>query len=216
MAKKKSLDMSKVKDRGDFNPRNVDEGDYKAKIVKVADHESDAGNDGWVFTIKLDKKSGSYPYYCMFTPESLWKIRNLMVAAGKKVPKKRVQVDPNSVVGKAIGVTMEDDEYDDKLKSIIVNVFPVDELDGDVDDDDEEEEDEDVQEDDEDEEEDDEEEEDEDDDEEEEEDYSDWSVKALRKECKDRGLKTTGKKAQLVKRLETDDEESEDVDEEEI
>lgn len=54
---------------------------------------------------------------------------------------------------------------------------------------------------------------DEDDDEEDEdevEDYSDLSVSELRAECKERGIKHTGSKPTLVKRLEADDEEDDD------
>lgn len=53
-------------------------------------------------------------------------------------------------------------------------------------------------------------EEEEDEDEEEEVDYSDMSPEELKAELKDRGLKTAGKKAVLIARLEKDDEEAED------
>lgn len=53
-------------------------------------------------------------------------------------------------------------------------------------------------------------EEDEDEDEEDEESYEDMSPAELKTECKDRGLKATGKKAVLIARLEKDDEDDED------
>src|SRR5690606_37303696 len=70
----------------------------------------------------------SYPYYCKLQENQLWKLRNLLIAAGLSVPKKKLKLDPNRVVGKTIGVTMEDDEYDGKLKSVIAAVFPAAEL----------------------------------------------------------------------------------------
>lgn len=126
----KAVDFSGVKDRGNFNPKRVQEGDYAARIVKVEDSESKkTGEFQYIFTIKLEKFSqNSYPYYCKLSENQLWKLRNLAVAAGLNVPKKRVKFDPNKVVGKAIGVTMEDDEYEGKVKSVIGAVFPISEL----------------------------------------------------------------------------------------
>jgi len=127
-ASKKVLDFTNVKDGGAYQTPRVPAGDYKAKILNVADGESKAGNDQWVFGIQLEGKRAVYPYYCQLSEKSLWKIRNLLIAAGLAVPKKRVGVDPNKVVGKTIGVSMEDDEYEGKAKSVIVAVFPADEV----------------------------------------------------------------------------------------
>jgi hypothetical protein len=81
---------------------------------------------------------GTYPYYCKHQENQLWKIRNLLLAAGKSVPKKRVKVNPNDLVGRSIGVTLEDDEYEGKAKSVISAVMPLSELDSDsLDDEDE-------------------------------------------------------------------------------
>lgn len=131
-ASAKAVDFSSVKDGGQFSPKRVLAGDYAAKIVKVEDNESKkTGNFQYLFTIKLEKYSqNSYPYYCQLTENQLWKLRNLLIAAGLNVPKKRMKLDPNKVVGKRIGVTMEDDEYEGKSKSVIAAVFPASELSG--------------------------------------------------------------------------------------
>lgn len=128
-ASKKALDFSDVKDGSIFSTTHLEEGDYSAKIIQVEDRESKDGEDMWVFAIQLnDRKSAVYPFYCKLVENQLWKLRNLLIAAGKSVPKKRVAVDPNSIVGKAIGVTLEDDEYEGRLKSSIAAVFPASEL----------------------------------------------------------------------------------------
>lgn len=126
----KAADFSGVKDRGNFNPRHVPEGDYAARIVKVEDAKTKEGGEfQYLFTFKLEKFSqNSYPYYCKLTENQLWKIRNLLIAAGINVPKKRMKIDPNKAVGKLVGVTMSDDEYDGKVKSVIDAVFPAAEL----------------------------------------------------------------------------------------
>jgi hypothetical protein len=126
-AESAALDFTNVKEAGAFNPRRQAAGDYKAKVTAVVDAESKkTGKSQWLFTIQVN--GASYPYYCMLEESSLWKIRNLLIAAGVNVPKKRVKVNPNIVVGKTIGVTLEDDEYEGKLKSVIQATFPASEL----------------------------------------------------------------------------------------
>lgn len=130
--KAKVLDFSKVKDRGRYNPKHVSEGPYKAKVAGVVETEAKTDEeDMWVFEIHLQgvKRSGSYPYYCKLQANQMWKVRNLFTAAGLKVPKKKVKVDPTKLVDRLIGVEMEDDEYEGRLKSVISDVFPLSELD---------------------------------------------------------------------------------------
>lgn len=128
--KARTLDFSGVKDGGgSFRPRRRPEGDYYGHIVAVADHESKEGNESWVFTIKVDGDArASYPYYVNFEKNQLWKSRNLCIAAGIKVPSAKVKLDPNKLVGKAIGLALVDDEYEGRVKSAIDAVFPLDEL----------------------------------------------------------------------------------------
>lgn len=130
-ASAKVVDFSNVKEAGEFAPRRVPAGDYAAKIVKVADGKSSKDNEfQYVFSIKLTQFSqNSYPYYCKLQENQLWKLRNLLLAGGINVPKKKAQIDPNRLVGKTIGVTMGDDEYEGKEKSTIEAVFPASELD---------------------------------------------------------------------------------------
>lgn len=127
----KVVDFTNVKDAtGSFNKKRVPAGDYLAKITKAED--AVAKGDGvfqYLFTIRLEKYSQlAYPYYCKLTENQLWKLRNLLIAAGINVPKKRVKLDPSKVIGKFIGVTMEDDEYEGKMQSTISAVFPASEL----------------------------------------------------------------------------------------
>jgi hypothetical protein len=127
---KKILDFTNVRDRGNFNPRHKKEGDYRFRITGVVDDVSKSNsNDMWVFTmVPTDDKSATYPYRCTLNEESLWKIRNLFIAAGKQVPKKKVRVDPAVLVGKEVGVHLVDHEYNDRVSSQIDSVFPVSDL----------------------------------------------------------------------------------------
>jgi len=125
----KALDFSNVKDRGPINPVQQTEGDYKANVKQVLDIEmGDQKRPAWMFVIEVGK--GTYPLRCGFNENELWKIRNLFVACGIAVPKKRVKVDPTKVVGRDLGVTLEDHEYEGRTSSQIAATFPVSELDG--------------------------------------------------------------------------------------
>lgn len=126
---KRVLDFTNVKDSSGINPTHVPLGDYKLKIVSVTEGNSKANNPQWVFVLQsLTLKSATYPYYCTLEEKSLWKLRNLLLAAGLNVPKKRVNVDPARLVNKEIGATLEPEEYEGKWKSIVTAVFPADEV----------------------------------------------------------------------------------------
>lgn len=132
------IDFSNVKERGNFNPKHIEPGDYAAVISKV--EQTEAKGDGepmWLFTITLDDvPRASYPHYCKLVDNQYWKIKALFTAAGVNVGQRKVKVDPNKLVGKQIGVGMEDDEYEGRLKSVIVDVFPPDEITGGADEED--------------------------------------------------------------------------------
>lgn len=127
------LDFSGVKDRSEsgINKKRVTAGDYLARVKAVEDRPVKGTKEPqWMYVVALEKVRGTgYPYYCKLDPNQLWKIRNLFLACGVAIPKKKVRLDPNKIVGKVLGVTMEDDEYDGKLQSVIAEVFPASELD---------------------------------------------------------------------------------------
>jgi hypothetical protein len=148
-ASAKLVDFSNVKDGGNFNKSRIPSGDYLAKITKVEDSKSKKSQEFmYEFTIQLVKKpSSKFPFYCVLTDNQLWKLRNLLIAGGLNVPKAKQKVDVNRLVGRTIGVTVEDTEYDNdgvvKEQSEITGVFPAAELtDSVVDDDNDEAEDE--------------------------------------------------------------------------
>lgn len=137
MAQKMTLDFSQVKDGGSFSPKHKPEGEYLGTITSFEDTKSKAGNAMWVFgvTLKSDRRA-VYPVYCTLNTESLWKLRQVLMACGIRVPKKKLSVDGNRLVGKDLGVCLEDDEYEGKKKSVITTFFPADEYEGDDDSDD--------------------------------------------------------------------------------
>jgi hypothetical protein len=131
-ATKRVVDLTNVKEGGgNFRPKRKPEGDYKGKIAKVDDHQPKDTTKplGWVYTIMVDGDARStYPYYVNPSPKEAWKIARISEAAGFKITGKRVNFDPNKLVGKPIGILLEDDEYEGKPKSSIGEVFPVSEV----------------------------------------------------------------------------------------
>jgi hypothetical protein len=135
-ATKKALDFTNVKEGGNFSKKAMPPGDYLAKVTKVEDampNDKEDKTPMWLFTFQLvQTPSATYPYYCKLQENQLWKVRNLLVAAGLNVPKKKVGVDPNKLVGKTVAVSLDDTEYNGKAQSEIGAVFSASELDGDA------------------------------------------------------------------------------------
>jgi hypothetical protein len=125
------VDLSNVKEGGVFRPRRKPEGDYVAKIVKADDHQPNDKTKplGWVLTIQVEGDARStYPYYLSPEEKQAWKVRGICVAAGLNVKSARIRFDPNKLVGKTIGIALEDDEYEGRMKSAIADVFTKDEV----------------------------------------------------------------------------------------
>lgn len=234
MAKKIRLDFSKTEERSGWNTRHIPEGLHAMKITAVQQTEAGDGTAMLVYALQPTDsrfKSRNFPFYCKLQDNQLWKLRDLLVAAGVTVPKRAGMIDPAAPVGKTIAAEVEDDEYKGTVRSQVQGTYGLDILDGDAgedtDDEDSEEEPED-EEYDADEEADDEGDDDEDE-EDEEEDLDSLSLAELRKRAKELGVKTTGlKKDELIDAIleeeegeeedepEEDDEDEDDLDEDDL
>src|SRR5699024_10825866 len=127
MAAKVSGDFTDVKDSSGINPKQMPEGDYLATIknVELVAKKSDPNAKQLLFTVGLKASAtASYPYYCGFEPNVLWTLRNLMIACGVKAPNNAFSSDAEKLVGKELGLTLADDEYDGQMKSLIDECFP--------------------------------------------------------------------------------------------
>lgn len=119
-----TVDFSNVREGSTFSPRRLPEGSYLADITRVEHKESSKGNPMLVFTfIPVEHPTAVYPYYVVLADNQLWKLRALLLAAGKDVPKRKVTVDPESIVGKKIMIDLEDDEWEGREKSVVAGVF---------------------------------------------------------------------------------------------
>ena len=166
------LDFSGVPKERRQRFRRIPEGEYQAKIMSVRkkwkdNDKSNAPYFAWTLQITEGKYKGT-PFIenTSLKKEALFNLRNLIFACtdGKKNVAGRNAVDfnPDSLIGKVVGIVVEDEEWDNKMRSTIGSIIPLAELsEEDEDEESEEDEDEDEEEVDEDEEEDGEEDEDE-------------------------------------------------------
>jgi len=229
MAKKIRLDFSKTEERSGFNTRHIAEGLHKMRIDSCLETEANDGVSMLVYSlVPADPalKSRKFPYYCKLQQNQLWKLRDLLVAAGQSVPKRAMNIDPSIVVGKFIAAEVEDDTYQGTVRSQVNGTYGLDILDEDGDSSQSEDEDDESEEEPEEEyEEDGEEEEDDSDEDEEEEDvdYTTFSLAELRARAKELEVNTVGlKKAELIDAISDaegdagEDEEDEEEDEDEL
>lgn len=143
--KAQALDFSNVKERN-FNRKHLPEGDYPAKVMKVESGKSKADNPMWTFTIAITSgpgKGATYPLYCVLDANNLWKLRNLFTACGINIPKKKLNIDPNKVIGRTLGITLEDEEREDdkgntRVNSTLAATIPLSEVSGAADEEEEE------------------------------------------------------------------------------
>lgn len=194
MAKKIRLDFSKTEERSGWNTKQMPEGLHKMKVVGVEETEAQDGTAMLVYALTPSDprfKTRRFPFYCKLQQNQLWKLRDLLVAAGVSVPKKAISIDPAAPVGKEIAVEVADATGQYEGRSEINGTYGLDILDEEApadDEDDEGEEDEDnYAEDDAD--------EAEDEEEAEEDDLSSLSLPELRKRAKALGLSIAKKSA---------------------
>ena len=57
--------------------------------------------------------------------QALFKLRNLLLSCKVEVPKSKMSISLDKMRGLVFGVIIDDDEYKGKIKSIIIDTFPV-------------------------------------------------------------------------------------------
>lgn len=128
MAKTVKVDFSDTEGRK-AKQAKVPPGDYLVKVLSVKKGTSGQKNTPQiVFLCEIaepKKYKGKKLYHnCNLKKQSLWVLRNTLEALGAKVPQKAVNIDLDKYKGKKMAVTVEDDEYGDKVRSRITDTFP--------------------------------------------------------------------------------------------
>lgn len=117
--KKMRLDFSKVTERSGWNTSHMEEGLHLMKIVDVSDAPASDGGDMLTYAlvpVEEKYKARRFPYFCKIQDNQLFKIRDLLVATGSKVPAKAGNIDPNSPVGSIVAAEVQDGrgQYSDR------------------------------------------------------------------------------------------------------
>jgi hypothetical protein len=117
--------------------RRIKEGTYKAKVVSHKkkwkdDDKSNPPYYAWTLQITEGKYKGT-PFIenTSLKKDALFNLRNLIFACtdGKKnVAGKTVNFNPKNLYGKVIGIVVEDEEYDNKMRSKVVDMLPLSEV----------------------------------------------------------------------------------------
>lgn len=172
------VDLSGVEASERRRKVRIPEGIYLAKVDKVEKAKFNSGSRGvtWQFVITdSGKGKGARLYYNnavidaegQVMENTLWSLRGVLQALEPriKIPDKMMKIPFDKLVGRKVALEVADDEYEDKIRSTIVDVFHPDLIEEEEVDEEESDEDEEWDE-----------EEDEDEDEEEEEDEDEWDL----------------------------------------
>lgn len=87
-----------------------------------------SGNEYINWKFKAD--GGSIYHTTSLQPQALWNLRNTLEALGLEVPESRLDIDLTELDGLECGAEIEHETYQGKKRPIIVDLFPLEELDG--------------------------------------------------------------------------------------
>ena len=107
----------------------IPEGEYIVTVDEVSVEESQQGNQylKWVFKVIDGPQKNSKIYHnTSLLPQSLFSLKNLLIALGVPVPDKAFQLNLDECEGCNCGVTVTHETYDGKKRSRVTDVFPLD------------------------------------------------------------------------------------------
>jgi len=112
----------------------VPEGDYPVIVKEVTAEESSNGNPylRFVFSVAEGRHKGKQLYHnTSLQPQALFNLRNTLEALGMEVPQSAISLDLDNLVGLTAAVAVELETYQGKERSRVVEVFPLEDLEGD-------------------------------------------------------------------------------------
>lgn len=111
-------------DGGGGGSVRVPEGDYHVKITEIKQDTSQAGNAKIVISYKgLDGalKGKTLKEHMAITAKTGWRVRNWIRAIGAKIPENEFDLPFAKMVGKELGVTLQDDSYTNNQGKTVIN-----------------------------------------------------------------------------------------------
>ena len=101
--------------------KRVEEGDYVFKVQSIEETRARSGNKMLVVIFKgVGGRVNNQQLRDRFVlvPTSLFRLRQVLEAAGQEVPKKGVTINHKELIGAEVGITLRDgDEYEGKIRS---------------------------------------------------------------------------------------------------
>ena len=133
MARRNSRSKAKNTIKVDFtgveSSGKVAEGRMIAEVVECEVKESESSGNEYI-NWKLKAKGGNVYHTTSLQPHALWNLRNTLEAMGLEVPDSALDLDLSEYPGMELGIEVEHEVYQGKKRPRIIDVFPVDELDG--------------------------------------------------------------------------------------
>ena len=119
------LDFTSV-EKYSYNTRQMPAGLYEARITEVVQKSAQDGTDMLVYTLAPTHpqyRGRRFPYYCKLIGAQLWKLRDLLVAAGEDIPRRAVRVQPEKIVNRLLCIEVGDDTYGGTVRSTVDSVY---------------------------------------------------------------------------------------------
>lgn len=111
-------------DGGGGGSVRVPEGDYHVKITEIKQDTSQAGNAKIVISYKgLDGalKGKVLKEHMAITAKTGWRVRNWIRAIGARIPENEFDLPFAKMVGKELGITLQDDSYTNNQGKTVIN-----------------------------------------------------------------------------------------------
>ena len=126
MAKKKSGGSVSVNFKGvEGRGARIKPGEYLGEVSEVTlEKGKKAQYLAWTFD--LDDDAGKAYFNTSLAKNSLWNLRGLLEAMGEEVPDDEMDLDLEDLVGKRVGIIIEEEEYEGKKRPKMVDYFPED------------------------------------------------------------------------------------------
>lgn len=125
MAKGVVIDFSNVEEGG----FNLPDGEYIVKVKKIEQKTSQSSGApyfNWELMVIQGVKKGTKVFHITSLKEAaLFNLRNTLIACGIDVPKGKMSMDIKSLIGKVMGVTTVNEEYEGKKRPKIKETWPV-------------------------------------------------------------------------------------------
>ena len=110
-------------------PAPLDPGEYQARVADVTVSDK-AGQSGY-HSVILDwqvldpQRKVRFDYYSL-SPQSLWRLKNVLSTLGVEVPEGEFEFEPQDVIGQEATVVLSVEEYNGRENNKVKEVKPAD------------------------------------------------------------------------------------------